>query len=69
MRPHAQSEWIEAGHIWLPERAPWLEDLRTEITSFPQGRHDDQVDSISQFLAWHFSRKGKGVQMIRLGGV
>lgn len=68
-RLHAQSAWIEAGHIWLPEHAPWLEDLRTEIASFPQGRHDDQVDSISQFLAWHFSRKGKGVQMIRLGGV
>lgn len=68
-RLHAQSAWIEAGHIWLPERAPWLEELRTEIASFPQGRHDDQVDSISQFLAWHFSRKGKAVQMIRLSGV
>jgi phage terminase large subunit-like protein len=27
--------------------APWLEDLRAEIASFPHGRYDDQIDSIS----------------------
>ncbi|MCW1401911.1 hypothetical protein OKA06_06065 [Novosphingobium sp. MW5] len=57
---HAQSAWIEAGHIWLPERAPWLEDLRIEIVSVPQGRNDDQIDSISQFLSWHYSKRGMG---------
>ena len=54
--------------MWLPQQAPWLEDLRIEFASFPQGRHDDQVDSISQFLAWHFESKGKRMMMIRLGG-
>lgn len=68
-RLHAQSAWIEGGHIWLPEQAPWLEDLRIEIASFPQGRNDDQVDSISQFLSWHFSRKSKSVQLVQLAGV
>jgi predicted phage terminase large subunit-like protein len=68
-RLHAQSARIEAGHVWLPERAPWLEDLRAEIASFPHGRHDDQVDSISQFLSWHFSRMGKAVQLVQLAGV
>ncbi len=24
----------------------------TEIPQFPHGRHDDQVDSLSQFLSW-----------------
>jgi predicted phage terminase large subunit-like protein len=67
-RLHAQSAWIEAGHIWLPEQALWLEDLRVEIASFPQGRNDDQVDSISQFLAWHFSRRSKSVQLVQLAG-
>ncbi len=68
-RLHAQSARIEAGHVWLPERAPSLEDLRAEIASFPHGRHDDQVDSISQFLSWHFSGMSKGVQLVQLVGV
>lgn len=68
-RLHAQSARIEAGHVWLPQQAPWLEELRIEIASFPQGRHDDQVDSISQFLAWFFERKGGAMQLVRLGGI
>ena len=69
MRPlHAQSARIEAGHVWLPERAAWLEELRIELATFPHGRHDDQVDSISQFLSWHFERKGSRVQRFSLGG-
>jgi len=26
-----------------------------ELLSFPQGKHDDQVDSISQALSYHVS--------------
>jgi hypothetical protein len=32
--------------------AAWLEELRAEILAFPHGAHDDQVDSISQAIAW-----------------
>jgi hypothetical protein len=28
-----------------------------ELLAFPHGRHDDQVDSISQFLKWAATRK------------
>jgi hypothetical protein len=39
--------------MWLPTRARWLLDFETELTSFPtKGVHDDQVDSVSQFLIW-----------------
>lgn len=48
----AQAAKLEAGQALLPEEAPWLELLRREMTGFPNSRHDDQVDSISQFLAW-----------------
>jgi predicted phage terminase large subunit-like protein len=48
----AQSAKIEAGHVYLPRSAPWLGDFLTELLSFPNGRHDDQVDSVSQFLHW-----------------
>ncbi len=68
-RLHAQSAQIEAGHVHLPERASWLDDLRSEIAAFPQGRHDDQDDSISQFLAWHFEWRSRVAQQVRLVGV
>src|SRR5450631_66555 len=51
-RMATQSAKIEAGHVHLPNSAPWLGDFLTELLSFPNGRHDDQVDSVSQFLRW-----------------
>ncbi len=47
-----QSPHIEAGRVILPEAAPWLDELKAEILAFPNGRFDDQVDSLSQFLGW-----------------
>ena len=43
---------FESGKIFLPLSAPWLAELEAELFSFPQSRHDDQVDSISQALAY-----------------
>jgi predicted phage terminase large subunit-like protein len=50
LRMSAQTAKIEAGAVHLPRQAPWLDDLRSELLAFPNGRHDDQVDSISQAL-------------------
>lgn len=52
VRLEAQSAVIEAGYVLLPAKAPWLDEFRAEILAFPHGRYDDQVDSVSQFLAW-----------------
>jgi predicted phage terminase large subunit-like protein len=51
-RMSAQSLRIEAGHVVLPRGALWLDEFRSEILQFPYGKHDDQVDSMSQFLNW-----------------
>ena len=51
-RMDAQTAKIEAGQVLLPRDAPWLATFLEEILSFPGSRHDDQVDSTSQFLAW-----------------
>ena len=51
-RMSTQSAKIERVDVLLPECAPWLQDFQTEILQFPLGRHDDQVDSLSQFLIW-----------------
>lgn len=47
-----QSHRIQAGDVKLPDKALWLEDFRAEILAFPHGRHDDQVDALSQLLQW-----------------
>ncbi len=52
MRLHAERATIENGFVWLPQEAPWLADYLAEFAAFPRGRHDDQVDSTAQALAW-----------------
>lgn len=43
---------IEGGRIAIPHEAPWIADFRRELMLFPNGKNDDQVDSLSQFLKW-----------------
>jgi predicted phage terminase large subunit-like protein len=52
MRLHAQTAMIENGFVHIPECAPWLAEYLHEMTVFPNGKHDDQVDSTAQFLDW-----------------
>src|SRR6266513_1190848 len=52
MRLHAQTAMIENGFVHIPEASPWLAEYLHEITVFPNGKHDDQVDSTAQFLDW-----------------
>lgn len=32
--------------LYVPKHAPWFADFRSELLSFPAGKHDDQVDAI-----------------------
>jgi phage terminase large subunit-like protein len=47
----AQSDLFAGGSVRLSKSAPWLEDFTAELLAFP-GRHDDQVDALTQGLAW-----------------
>jgi predicted phage terminase large subunit-like protein len=38
---------IHAGRVWFPAEAPWLDEWCDELAIFPQGAHDDQVDTFS----------------------
>jgi predicted phage terminase large subunit-like protein len=51
-RMATQAAKIEAGEVFLPRSAAWLEEFKSELLQFPHGRHDDQIDSLSQFLNW-----------------
>lgn len=52
MRMNEQTTTIENGFVSLPKNAAWLEQYLHEMTTFPFGKHDDQIDSTSQALHW-----------------
>lgn len=49
-RVNAVSPYIESGNVYLPRNAGWVHDFVEEAASFPKGKHDDQVDAMSQAL-------------------
>ena len=52
VRLYVQQTKFEQGHVWFPKQAPWLRVLLDELLSFPESRHSDQADSVSQALAF-----------------
>ena len=44
---------IESGLVGLPKQAKWLFETETQLARFPLWKHDDIVDSITQFLKWN----------------
>ena len=57
MRMHAHTATLEATKVFLPKDAPWLDELRSEVLAFPRGRHDDQIDALSQLMTWAEERR------------
>jgi predicted phage terminase large subunit-like protein len=64
MRLAAVTPLIEAGRVMLPQLAPWLDDFIAELLQFPNGAHDDQVDSFSQFLNYRQERNYNSIRII-----
>lgn len=52
VRAQAVAPLWEAGNVYLPHPAykEWSDDIVEELVSFPNGAHDDDVDSMSQAL-------------------
>ena len=61
----AQTDLFAGGSIRFPRCAAWLEECIAEILAFP-GRHDDQVDALTQGLAW--GRQRNLVPRMQLAG-
>ena len=53
-----QSDRLISGDYIFPTQVSWFYDLRREFLAFPNGNYDDQVDSITQFIAWINGRYG-----------
>ena len=58
VRLMAVSALIEAGRVLLPQAAPWLVDFEAEVAGFPYGKHDDQVDAMTQALRYMTTGSG-----------
>jgi predicted phage terminase large subunit-like protein len=65
LRMQKHTARIEAGSVFVPRQAPWLDRFRAELLAFPMGRHDDQVDALSQGLEYGFTKRPQ----IRVGSV
>lgn len=56
VRAAAATPAVESGNCFLPEDHPEIEDFIREHEQFPDGDHDDQVDTTSQMVEY-FSRQ------------
>ena len=62
----AQTDLFAGGSVRFPRRAAWLEEFTAELLAFP-GRHDDQVDALTQGLAWGRYMAGRKLVVVPLG--
>jgi len=51
---------MQLGYVHAPFNAPWLGDLCHELSKFPGGKYDDQVDMLALFGIKLDSMQGKG---------
>lgn len=64
IRLFAQQADFAAGRVWFPRQAPWLRLFLEELLGFPGGRYSDQVDSLSQALAF---KSGYDIEALNKG--
>lgn len=55
-RAEAASPQIEAGNVWIPTVATWVDGYLYEMETFPNGRYDDQVDMTTMHLLTRAAR-------------
>jgi predicted phage terminase large subunit-like protein len=59
MRLRIQTARIENGFVLFPKSAPWLDGFLLELTTFPNSKNDDQVDSTVNAIAWAMQEGAK----------
>lgn len=63
VRVSAISPYLEAGNVVLVD-GPWTSDLLSELSRFPYGKNDDQVDALAQAVLY-FERRAVKVKKKR----
>jgi len=65
-RVHAVSAMVQAGNVFLDKNAPYLLDFLKEFLNFPNGKHDDIVDSTTQALDYIQREGGNQPRVTRI---
>ena len=67
-RAEAISPQVQAGNIYLPDPsiAPWINEYIEEWAMFPNGVHDDQVDTTTQAISKLTEGQTQDFQFVRL---
>jgi predicted phage terminase large subunit-like protein len=63
-RARAASYHFTAGRVMFLEGAEWFDEKTRALVRFPDGAHDDSVDTTSQALLWLASEFGGGEDMM-----
>lgn len=63
-RLFAVSTEFEGGNVFLPDDAEFTPEFVEELMSFPNGKHDDQVDSCTQALIYMKQRKTPSISAL-----
>lgn len=45
--------FLECGNLIIAENLSWKREFEDEMLAFPHGKHDDQVDALSQMVNWY----------------
>lgn len=66
-RVNAITPLIEAGKVSLPQGHPEVAAFISECGQFPNGKHDDAVDALTQGLSW--MSNAQQMERVRLSGI
>ena len=66
LEPHLHM--FAEGRVLIKNNEPWTMELANEWLRFPFGRHDDQVDAMTQYLNWAAERLPSTRQIITTTG-
>jgi predicted phage terminase large subunit-like protein len=45
-RANSMSAKFETGKVFIWNKLPYLDEFEDELTTFPEGEHDDMVDTV-----------------------
>lgn len=67
-RAQAVSPLWESGNVYLPHPNlyPWVNDFIDEVMNFPSAANDDQVDSMTQALAYLDNKRAAGTVDVKI---
>ena len=66
-RANDVAAYIEAGNVYLPFNAEFLQEFNAEFSSFPLGEHDDQIDPLMDAIYQMLIQSKKTVSIRSFG--